>query len=183
MTGRTLGRYRILDQLGAGGFGVVYRARDDSLQRDVAVKLLPAGSLAGESERKRFRQEALALSQLNHPNICTIFEVGEEGGQAYIAMEYIEGQPLSRLIASGGLPVDTAIRYGARIADALAHAHDRDLVHRDLKSSNVMVTPEGRVKVLDFGVARRVAPEDQAGTPTPGSTITVPGEVAGTMSY
>jgi len=136
--------------------GVVYRARDESLERDVAVKLLPPDTLADETARARFRKEALALSQLNHPNICTIHEVGEAEGQAHLVMEYVEGRPLRDLVRGGGLPIDTIVRYGAQIADALAHAHQRGLAHRDMKTANVIVTTEGRVKVLDFGLARRM---------------------------
>ncbi|MEK7730710.1 MAG: serine/threonine-protein kinase, partial [Planctomycetota bacterium] len=128
MIGQKLDHYRILAQLGAGGMGVVYRARDEKLERDVALKVLPPGMLADDAARKRFRQEALALSQLNHPNICAIYEIGEADGQTYIVMEYVEGQPLSASIAAGGLAVETAIRYGVQIAEALAHAHERELL-------------------------------------------------------
>ena len=107
MIGQTVSHYRIIEKLGAGGMGVVYRAHDESLDRDVALKVLPAGTLADEAARARFRKEALALSQLNHPHICTIYEVGDVGGVAFIAMEYVEGRPLSELVPGDGLPVET----------------------------------------------------------------------------
>ncbi len=155
MIDQRLGHYRVVEKIGAGGMGVVYRARDEQLERDVALKVLPAGAVAGEQARARFRQEALALSQLNHPHICTIYEVGESEGQAYIAMEYVEGRPLKQVVPAEGLPIETVIRYGAQIADALAHAHDKGITHRDMKSSNVIITSQGRAKVLDFGLAKR----------------------------
>src|SRR5262249_17101670 len=154
MVGQKFGHYRIDAKLGEGGMGVVYRAHDEKLDRDVALKVLRAGVLSNEASIKRFRQEALALSQLNHPHICTIYEVGETGGQSYIAMEHIPGAPLSALVRPQGLPVETVIRYGIQIADALAHAHERGILHRDLKGANIVVTPEGRAKVLDFGLAK-----------------------------
>jgi serine/threonine protein kinase len=157
MVGKVLGHYRIVSKLGEGGMGMVYRARDEVLQRDVALKFL------GESLAKEARQfllrEARAASALSHPNICTVHEVGEAGGEHYIVMELVEGKPLSVLISSGELPYESVMRYGAQIAGALTHAHGRNIVHRDLKSSNVVVTPEGLVKVLDFGLARRLTTE------------------------
>ncbi len=183
MVGQTLGHYRILTQLGAGGMGVVYRARDENLERDVALKVLPAGAFADETARARFRKEALALSQLNHPHICTIYDVGEANGQAYIAMEYVEGRPLSSLVPHDGMPLENVVRYGAQIAAALQHAHDRGVVHRDLKSSNVIVTPDGRAKVLDFGLARRLE-ESKAGEATRSQgSMTQAGSVMGTLHY
>lgn len=155
MVGPKLLRYRILEEIGSGGMGVVYRARDKRLHRDVALKLLPTGALTDETARKRLQQEALALSQLDHPNICTIYGLGEIESQTYIAMELIKGRSLMQIVRGKGLAAKTVLRYGTQIADALAHAHERGLVHRDLKSSNVMVTPEGLVKLLDFGLARR----------------------------
>ncbi len=181
MIGQTLGQYRVLDKIGAGGMGVVYRAHDEQLDRVVALKVLPVNALADENARQRFRTEALALSRLNHPNICTIFGVGESDGQTYIAMEFVEGRPLSELARGAGLPADAVIRYGAQIADALAHAHDRQIVHRDLKGSNVIITPDGRAKVLDFGLARRSAPAESEHTRTRG--LTEAGMVVGTLSY
>jgi len=182
MIGETLGHYRIEAQLGAGGMGVVYRAHDTQLERTVAVKVIGESLEADATARARLIQEARAASALNHPNICTIHEAGEAGGRAFIVMEYVEGRPLSALTTGDGLPVETVIRYGSQIADALSHAHERGVVHRDLKSSNVIVTPEGRPKVLDFGLAKRLRGADLAdATRTQG--LTAAGVIAGTLSY
>jgi eukaryotic-like serine/threonine-protein kinase len=182
MIGRTISHYAILEQLGAGGMGVVYCARDEKLKRDVALKVLPPTALEDESARSRFQREALALSQLNHPNICTIYETGEADGQTYIVMEYVEGRPLSASIRAGGMAAETAIGYGTQIAAALADAHRQGLLHRDLKSSNVMVTKHGRVKLLDFGLAKRVEPESSEATRTQ-DTLTEHGTAVGTLAY
>jgi eukaryotic-like serine/threonine-protein kinase len=158
MIGHRIGHYIIEQKLGEGGMGVVYRARDEKLQRDVALKFLetlPTGDSAGH---ERVLQEARAISALNHPNICTVYEVGEANGRPYIAMEYIEGRPLSQEITSTGFSLDQIERYGLQLADALAHAHSRGVIHRDLKASNIIVTPNGRLKVLDFGISRRLEP-------------------------
>lgn len=158
MLGQRFDHYVIQQKLGEGGMGVVYRARDEKLQRDVALKFLetlPTGSSAGH---ERVLQEARAISALNHPNICTVYEVGEVDGKPYIAMEYVEGRGLNVEIPSAGLPVDQVERYGLQLADALAHAHSRGVIHRDLKASNVMLTPSGRLKVLDFGISQRFEP-------------------------
>src|SRR5437879_4074481 len=155
MIGQTLDHYRVLAQIGEGGMGVVYRARDEVLNRDVALKLLAHGALDKVSPGHLLREAQMA-SSLSHPNICTIHQVGETGNDFYVVMELIEGRSLSDLMTATGLSMEIVMRYGTQIADALAHAHDRGIVHRDLKGSNVMVTPEGRVKVLDFGLATRL---------------------------
>ena len=158
MIGQRIGHYIIEQKLGEGGMGVVYRAHDEKLQRDVALKFLetlPTGESAGH---ERVMQEARAISALNHPNICTIYEVGEANGTPYIAMEYIEGRPLSQEITSAGFSLEQIERYGLQLADALAHAHGRGVIHRDLKAANIIVTPNGRMKVLDFGISRRLEP-------------------------
>ncbi|HUN63551.1 MAG TPA: protein kinase [Candidatus Sulfotelmatobacter sp.] len=158
MLGQRFGHYLIEQKLGEGGMGVVYRARDEKLQRDVALKFLetlPTGSSAGH---ERALQEARSISALNHPNICTVYEVGEVEGKPYIAMEYVEGRSLNLEIPSTGLAVDQLERYGLQLADALAHAHSRGVIHRDLKASNVMLMPSGRLKVLDFGISQRFEP-------------------------
>ena len=158
MLGQRLGHYVIEQKLGEGGMGVVYRARDEKLQRDIALKFLatlPTGSSAGH---ERALQEARAISALNHPNICTVYEVGEFEGRPFIAMEFVEGRPLSLEIPSTGLSLDQVERYGLQLADALAHAHSRGVIHRDLKSANVILTPSGRLKVLDFGISQRFEP-------------------------
>jgi eukaryotic-like serine/threonine-protein kinase len=179
-----LGPYEILAPLGAGGMGEVYRARDPRLGRDVAIKVLPAESLHDDTARARLLREARLAATLNHPNVCTVHEVGEADRHIYLAMELIDGLPLSQKIAERGtgLPTESVVRYGAQIAAALEHAHDRHVIHRDLKSSNVVVTPDGRVKVLDFGLAQRVweAPDEIGPTL---SALTEIGAVVGTPHY
>ena len=175
MTGNRLAHYQILEKLGEGGMGAVYRAEDTKLERIVAVKVIGEGMAGDATARARLIREAKTASALNHPNICTIYEVGEAEGQTYIAMEYVEGRPLSAMAAEG-LPADAVVRYGVQIADALAHAHEKGVVHRDLKSANVMVTPLGRVKVLDFGLAKRMESGSEA-------TVTQAGTIAGTLAY
>ena len=176
--GARLGAYEILGPLGAGGMGVVYRARDTRLQRLAAIKLI--ASEQDDTSRARLLREAQHASALNHPNICTIYDVGESGGKAFIAMEYIEGRRLSELIPSNGLEIEAVLRYGSQIADALAHAHERGIVHRDLKSANIVITPDGRAKVLDFGLAKRMPGRELAGA---AESITAAGTVAGTVNY
>ncbi len=154
--GKIFGHYRILGPLGAGGMGVVYSAYDTILERKVAIKVVGPRVLADKPARDLLLHEARAASSLNHPNVCTVHEVGGSDGEAYIVMEQVEGQPLSSLVATHGLSPDLVVRYGKQIADALAHAHEHGVIHRDLKSTNVVVTPEGRVKVLDFGLAARL---------------------------
>jgi serine/threonine protein kinase/tetratricopeptide (TPR) repeat protein len=157
MIGRSISHYSITEKLGEGGMGVVYRARDLTLHRDVALKFLTLQTLEDDpSVRERVLQEARTISALNHPNICTIYEIGEDEGRAYLAMEFVEGHSLSQEITSGGMATDVVVRNGVQLADALAHAHERGIVHRDLKSGNVWVTPSGRLKVLDFGLSRRM---------------------------
>jgi eukaryotic-like serine/threonine-protein kinase len=157
MFGQKISHYVIEQKLGEGGMGVVYRARDEKLQRDVALKFL--GAQTGSSaSHARALQEARAISALNHPNICTVYEIGECEGKPFIAMEFVEGRPLSLEIPSTGLSLDQVERYGAQLADALAHAHSRGVIHRDLKAANVIVTPSGRLKVLDFGISARFEP-------------------------
>ena len=176
-----LDHYRILEKLGQGGMGVVYRARDERLRRDVALKVIAPGILADDAARSRFQGEALALSHLNHPNLCTIFEIGEWNGQDFIAMEYVEGKQLSSLLPGRGLRLESVVLYGTQIADALAHAHNRGIVHRDLKSSNVMITPDGRAKVLDFGVAKWTAQTE--GETQSMAALTEAGRLVGTPAY
>jgi TolB-like protein/class 3 adenylate cyclase/predicted Ser/Thr protein kinase len=180
--GSMLDHFRILEQLGAGGMGVVYRARDERLDRDVALKLLPADALSDGPSRDRLLREARVASGLNHPNICTIYAVAEAGGKAYIAMEYVEGRTLSALLSGGGLPVSQVVQYGLQLADALSHAHEHGVVHRDLKSANVMVTPQGRAKVLDFGLAKRQRSADD-GAVRSQLSLTGSGVVMGTPAY
>ncbi|MDQ6699120.1 MAG: protein kinase, partial [Acidobacteriota bacterium] len=180
--GTRIGVYEIVGPLGAGGMGVVYRARDTHLDRFVALKVVGERDHVADTARQRLLREARTASSLNHPYICTIYEAGEADGETYIAMEVVEGRTLSELIGREGLPIETAIRYGAQIADALAHAHERGVVHRDLKSANVIVTPEGRPKVLDFGLAKR-AVEASTEEATRTETLTAAGTVVGTITY
>jgi Tol biopolymer transport system component len=184
MIGQRLGHYRIVEEIGKGGMGVVYRAHDEQLDRDVALKLLPAATLADESARARLLREARAAAALNHPHICTIHEVGEAGSQAYIAMEYLEGGPLSHVIPADGLPVEQLLRYGQQITAALTHAHERGIVHRDLKSGNVLITSDGRAKVLDFGLAKRLSGKELTEATTQSqASMTQAGALAGTVPY
>lgn len=143
--------------MGAGGMGVVYRARDERLERDVAIKVLPPGVLTDEAARRRFRKEALALAKLSHPNIAAVYDVGEQDGVDYLVMECVPGQSLAEKLRSGPLPVSEALSLSVQIAGALDEAHERGVVHRDLKPANIMVTPKGHVKVLDFGLAKLLA--------------------------
>src|SRR5919109_4096054 len=155
MIGQFLGHYRIDAQLGAGAMGVVYRAYDTRLHRMVAIKQLQDTS--SEVSGPRLLEEARAAATLNHPSICTIHEVAEIDGHAFIVMEYVDGKALSDLIPPTGLSVQTVLEYGSQIADAVAFAHAGGIVHRDLKSSNILITRDGRPKILDFGLARRIA--------------------------
>ncbi len=149
MKGHQIGHYEVLARLGGGGMGEVWKAYDPKLQRTVAIKVLHETDDAAS----RILAEARAASALNHPHICTIHDVGEADGQSFIVMEHVDGKPLSELIPSDGLAAESVIRYGTQITDALAHAHEHGIVHRDLKSANVVITPEAQVKLIDFGIA------------------------------
>ncbi len=181
MIGSVFGQYEIISKLGEGGMGVVYRARDRVLERDVALKFL--GEKLDPNSQQRLVREARAASALSHPNICTVHEVGEAEGESYIVMELIEGAPLGSLIHEGGMSYQSVMRYGTQIAAALSHAHARNIVHRDLKSSNVMVTPEGLVKVLDFGLAIRVTTEAEGERATRSMDSLGSSTTGGTLSY
>jgi serine/threonine protein kinase len=181
--GKVLGHYRILGQLGVGGMGVVCSAYDTVLERKVAIKVVSDRVLADSTARDLLLHEARAASSLNHPNICTIHEVGESDGETYIVMEQVDGQPLSSVVGIKGVSPDLVVRYGMQIADALAHAHEHGVIHRDLKSTNVVVTPESRCKVLDFGLAARLKDTElrdavSSKLPLTGSTI-----IVGTLPY
>jgi pimeloyl-ACP methyl ester carboxylesterase/tetratricopeptide (TPR) repeat protein/tRNA A-37 threonylcarbamoyl transferase component Bud32 len=179
--GEQLAHYQIVASLGEGGMGVVYRARDTKLERPVALKLLNAQS-PSDAVDARLMAEARAASALNHPNVATVYEVGEAGGRGYIAMEFVEGRPLSEQIPPDGLPTETVLRYGTQIAGALAHAHERGVVHRDLKSANVVIATDGQAKVLDFGLASR--PKQQVDEATRSlEALDSSGAVAGTLHY
>ena len=180
--GYKISHYEIISQLGAGGMGVVYRARDQRLGRDLALKVLPAESMDDENARARLLREAQMASSLNHPHIAHIYEVGEDRDLLFIAMELVEGRPLREMIRQGGLDSETVLRLGLQIAEALAYAHERGVIHRDLKSANVMITPEGRAKVLDFGLAKRLHEEDGDKTSAELS-LTGSGMLVGTPNY
>jgi TolB-like protein/Flp pilus assembly protein TadD/predicted Ser/Thr protein kinase len=176
--------YEILAFVGAGGMGEVWRARDTRLGREVALKVLPAAALSDETARARLQREARTASKLNHPDICTVYDVGEAEGQTYIAMEFVEGRSLADRLRDGALPLDQILLYGQQVAEALAHAHEHGIVHRDLKSANVMITPDGRAKVLDFGLAKRAVGHDPAAAPTLSEpSLTAAGALAGTLAY
>jgi eukaryotic-like serine/threonine-protein kinase len=175
--GTLFGRYRIEGRLGAGGMGVVWRAHDPELRRDVALKVLPDEMVADGDARTRLLREARAAAALNHPAILTIYEVGEADGHVYIAMEYVPGRSLADVIPEGGMAPTDALRLGEQIASGLAHAHERGIVHRDIKPSNVLVTPTGDAKVLDFGIATRMTSETAE---TRSLALTAPGELVGT---
>lgn len=178
-----LGHYRLLERIGAGGMGEVYRARDERLDREVAIKILPPNVQDDPRARDRLLAEARSASQLNHSHICTIYEVNQEGNIAFIAMEYVAGRSLSAIIPSNGLPTEHVIRYGTQIADALAHAHQRRIVHRDLKPANVTVTPNGSAKVLDFGLAMRLPPEELEAATVSQLQLGESDSLAGTLPY
>jgi eukaryotic-like serine/threonine-protein kinase len=185
-SGTRLGPYEILSPLGAGGMGEVYRARDPRLARDVAVKILPE-SFATDAERlRRFEQEARAVGPINHPNILSVYDIGAQGGTHYIVTELLEGETLREKLSSGILPSRRATEYAMQIAHGLAAAHEKSIVHRDLKPENLFITRDGRVKILDFGLAKHPVVVMQAGDAfaTLGSTAhTSAGVVLGTAGY
>jgi len=179
--GTTIGRYKLVETLGSGGMGVVFRATDAKLGRDVALKLLPPEIVGDAEARARLEREARIASQLAHPGICTVFDVGESEGRTYLAMELIQGQTLGNLIPPNGMPVQRLVRLGVEIADALSHAHARGVVHRDLKPSNVMLNDQDHVKLLDFGLARHAT--GTRGVDARSSKITQTGTLVGTPAY
>ena len=153
LVARYISHYHVVRQLGTGGMGVVYLARDEQLGRDVAVKVLTPGALGDDAAQQRFRTEAQLLAKLNHPNIEMVFELGTSAGQDFIVLEYVPGQTLREILSSGPLPEERILRIGSMLAAGLEAAHTRGILHRDLKPGNLILTPEGRLKILDFGLA------------------------------
>ncbi len=180
MLNQTLSHYRVLEQIGAGGMGVVYRARDEQLERDVAIKVLPPRVLADDDARKRFRKEALSLARLNHPNIATVHEFGNQGEVDFLVVEYIPGTTLDAKLARGALSSKEVIDLGVQLARGLAAAHDQGIVHRDLKPGNLRLTPDGRLKILDFGLAQLEPHASELGVT---ATLTKSQEMTGTLPY
>jgi serine/threonine-protein kinase len=183
IVGRVIGSFEVVSHLGSGGMGEVYRARDRRLGRDVALKFLTPALASDAEARGRLRREALAASALNHPYICTLHDIVEDEGRPVLVMEIVEGEPLSAVIPKEGLPIETVVRYGEQLADALAHAHAHGIIHRDLKPANIVVTPDGRAKVLDFGIARQMRAEDLAAVTQDHTALTDAGSIAGTLRY
>ena len=181
MTGQVVSHYRVLDQLGEGGMGVVYRAEDLRLKRHVALKFLSLSRSAEPAAVERFRREAEAASALNHPNICTLYDVGDHEGQPFLVLELLEGQSLQRVLAAGPLPTERTVAHALQIADALDAAHTKGIVHRDLKPSNIWVTARGDVKILDFGIAKLAEPTANSDLTAP--VVTAPGASIGTPQY
>jgi serine/threonine protein kinase len=183
--GTRLGPYEVLGLIGSGGMGEVYKARDTRLDRTVAIKVLPAEKVADPERRHRFVQEAKAASALNHPNIVTIYDIGQTDGIDFIAMEYVAGKTLEQVIPRHGMRLNEALRYAVQMADALAKAHAAGIIHRDLKPGNVMVTDEGQIKVLDFGLAK-LTEAGPLGNDEPTRTMkpaTEEGTIVGTVAY
>jgi eukaryotic-like serine/threonine-protein kinase len=182
--GTRLGPYEIISQLGAGGMGEVYRAKDSRLNRTVAVKVLNSQVSDRGDLRQRFEREARAVSSLNHPHICTLHDIGHQDGVDYLVMEYLEGETLANRLNKGALPLDQVLRYAIEIADALDQAHRHGITHRDLKPGNIMLTRSG-AKLLDFGLAKLRGPEpvlpSHSSLPTEARALTDKGTLLGTL--
>src|SRR5512135_3153353 len=180
MIGKTLGHYQITEKLGEGGMGVVYRAHDEQLDRDVAIKVLPTGTLSRESARQRLRKEARSLARLNHPNVAIVHEFGSDGGVDFLVTEYIPGITLDTKLAGGALPESEVARLGVQLAEGLEAAHQQGVIHRDLKPGNLRLTPSGWLKILDFRIAQLTQPDRP---PDLTVSLTNPQEIAGTLPY
>jgi serine/threonine protein kinase len=183
LVGRTLGHYVIIEHIGSGGMGVVYRAHDEQLDRDVAMKILPPfppGTLTNEAARKRFRREALALAKVNHPNIGAVYEFSSQDGMDFLVMELIRGITLDSKLITGALSETEVVQLGMQMAEGLEAAHEQHIVHRDIKPGNLRITPEGRLKILDFGLAQLLEPQNELAVTT---SLTQSQEVTGTLPY
>ena len=179
--GEVIGHYRLIEQIGAGGMGVVFRGHDEQLQRDVAVKILPHGLFSNEDSRRQFRKEALAVGKLNHPNIAMAFDFGQQNGVDYLVTEYIPGLNLDEKIARHPLPQKTVLELGIQLASGLEAAHRENVIHRDLKPGNLRLNPDGQLKILDFGLAQTLEPLDERSETA--SLASESSSMSGTLPY